>query len=115
MAYFSIGVGPKEHIASFNISVIQDLPGVGQNLQEHVCYSGLTFVVNDTTAGVTSNSLLNIKNFLQFFEKGKGKNPNLIFNVLFKKNKIDFTKTNIMFQSFTRKKTQWLNLMFISN
>jgi choline dehydrogenase len=29
------GVGPREELESFNISVIKDLPGVGTNLQDH--------------------------------------------------------------------------------
>lgn len=30
------GVGPKETLDKFNIPVIKDLPGVGQNLHNHV-------------------------------------------------------------------------------
>lgn len=30
------GIGPKETLDKFNIPVIIDLPGVGQNLQNHV-------------------------------------------------------------------------------
>ena len=30
------GVGPKDHLQSLNIDVINDLPGVGQNLQDHL-------------------------------------------------------------------------------
>lgn len=30
------GLGPAEHLASHSIPVIQDLPGVGQNLQDHM-------------------------------------------------------------------------------
>jgi len=29
------GIGPAEHLRSFGINVIQDLPGVGQNLRDH--------------------------------------------------------------------------------
>ena len=29
------GVGPAEHLRSFGIPVVQDLPGVGQNLRDH--------------------------------------------------------------------------------
>ena len=29
------GIGPAEHLASFGINVVQDLPGVGQNLRDH--------------------------------------------------------------------------------
>lgn len=30
------GIGPKETLDKFNIPTVQDLPGVGQNLQNHV-------------------------------------------------------------------------------
>jgi len=30
------GVGPAEHLATHDISVVHDLPGVGQNLQDHL-------------------------------------------------------------------------------
>jgi choline dehydrogenase len=30
------GIGPQEHLRSLGISLVQDLPGVGANLQEHV-------------------------------------------------------------------------------
>ena len=29
------GIGPAEHLRSFGINVVQDLPGVGQNLRDH--------------------------------------------------------------------------------
>ncbi|CAK9810597.1 Glucose dehydrogenase [FAD, quinone] [Anthophora quadrimaculata] len=40
------GIGPKEHLAEFNIPVISDLR-VGDNLQDHVGLGGLTFIVNE--------------------------------------------------------------------
>jgi choline dehydrogenase len=33
------GIGPADHLRSFKIKVIEDLPGVGQNLQDHVAVS----------------------------------------------------------------------------
>nr|CAD7572698.1 unnamed protein product [Timema californicum] len=39
------GLGPREHLEELGIPVIQDLP-VGDNLQDHVTLSGLTFLVN---------------------------------------------------------------------
>jgi choline dehydrogenase len=31
------GIGPAEHLREFGIDVVQDLPAVGQNLQDHAC------------------------------------------------------------------------------
>ncbi|KAK2575515.1 hypothetical protein KPH14_011236 [Odynerus spinipes] len=33
------GIGPKEHLRAVNVSVVKDLPGVGENLQNHVSYT----------------------------------------------------------------------------
>ncbi|CAG2060290.1 unnamed protein product [Timema podura] len=41
------GLGPREHLKELGIPVIQDLP-VGDNLQDHVTLSGLTFLVNES-------------------------------------------------------------------
>nr|CAD7404919.1 unnamed protein product [Timema cristinae] len=41
------GLGPREHLEELGIPVIQDLP-VGDNLQDHVTLSGLTFLVNES-------------------------------------------------------------------
>ncbi len=30
------GIGPKDHLTSLGIAVVKDLPGVGQNLQDHI-------------------------------------------------------------------------------
>ncbi|XP_054004393.1 glucose dehydrogenase [FAD, quinone]-like isoform X2 [Hylaeus anthracinus] len=40
------GIGPKDHLQEMGIPVVHDLPGVGQNLQDHVGMSGLTYLVD---------------------------------------------------------------------
>ncbi|KAL1432593.1 hypothetical protein MTO96_013065 [Rhipicephalus appendiculatus] len=40
--YCSPGIGPKEQLQEFEIPVIADLPGVGENLAEHVYPGGLS-------------------------------------------------------------------------
>ncbi|XP_066591994.1 glucose dehydrogenase [FAD, quinone]-like [Prorops nasuta] len=40
------GIGPQEHLRSVNVSVVKDLPGVGENLQNHVSYT-LSFTINE--------------------------------------------------------------------
>lgn len=39
------GIGPKEHLESFGINVVQDLP-VGKNLHDHVSFPWMTATVN---------------------------------------------------------------------
>lgn len=36
------GIGPREHLENLSISVVADLP-VGQSLQDHVYFNGITF------------------------------------------------------------------------
>ncbi|XP_078033752.1 glucose dehydrogenase [FAD, quinone] isoform X2 [Augochlora pura] len=33
------GIGPKEHLRAVNVSLVKDLPGVGENLQNHVSFT----------------------------------------------------------------------------
>lgn len=40
------GIGPAQHLNDIGIPVIQDLPGVGMNLQDHVGIGGITFLVD---------------------------------------------------------------------
>lgn len=40
------GIGPKETLDKFKIPVVADLPGVGQNLQDHLTASVLTFALD---------------------------------------------------------------------
>lgn len=41
------GIGPKQHLEEIGIPVIQNL-SVGMNLQDHISFNGLTFLVNDS-------------------------------------------------------------------
>ncbi|XP_052871211.1 glucose dehydrogenase [FAD, quinone]-like, partial [Anopheles cruzii] len=41
------GVGPAEQLEKHRIRVIQDLPGVGQNLQDHVAAGGGVFLIQN--------------------------------------------------------------------
>jgi len=65
------GIGPRDHLESFNITVLKDAPGVGNNLQEHVSMSGLTFLVNDTVS-LTEERLARLEPFLRYVNDGKG-------------------------------------------
>ncbi|MGV1754960.1 GMC family oxidoreductase [Agrobacterium sp. CG674] len=37
------GIGPEEHLAEHGIPVVQNLPGVGQNFQDHIMVAGLVW------------------------------------------------------------------------
>lgn len=37
------GIGPADHLGAFGIDVVADLPGVGQNLQDHVLLAGIRY------------------------------------------------------------------------
>jgi hypothetical protein len=38
------GIGDNEHLSQFGIPMVHHLPGVGQNLQDHVASYGLTWI-----------------------------------------------------------------------
>jgi choline dehydrogenase-like flavoprotein len=65
------GIGPKDHLTSLGIRVIEDLP-VGFNLQDHVTMSALTFLVNQsvtlTDLGIGSDP----GNFFDYLTQGTG-------------------------------------------
>ncbi|CAH0595395.1 unnamed protein product [Chrysodeixis includens] len=63
------GVGPKEHLKSFGIPVIQDLP-VGKTLYDHITYPGLIFTVNVTGISMNENRDGNIQNVLDWLQFG---------------------------------------------
>lgn len=65
------GIGAREHLESFNITVVQDLPGVGENLQDHVALVGVLFKLN---ASVAEGPYLaeDIRSFLQWISTGTG-------------------------------------------
>lgn len=64
------GIGPAEHLKENDIEVVHDLPGVGQNLQDHldVC------LVQRCTKNITYDKLNEISIGLQYylFKKGPG-------------------------------------------
>lgn len=60
------GIGPADQLRRVGIPVLQDLPGVGQNMYDHMSHLGPTFVVNTTGESLTVNrlGLLAMKNFI---------------------------------------------------
>lgn len=64
------GVGPAEHLAEMNITVLADLP-VGEQLQDHVGVSGLVFPVNRSVSIVESEMQSPVR-VLQYLTGGTG-------------------------------------------
>ncbi|KAL0131171.1 hypothetical protein PUN28_002615 [Cardiocondyla obscurior] len=65
------GIGPRDHLNSLGINVIEDLP-VGFNLQDHVSMSALTFLVNESVTIVEPRLGSNPAEFLKYLTKGTG-------------------------------------------
>ncbi|XP_076767226.1 glucose dehydrogenase [FAD, quinone] [Xylocopa sonorina] len=59
------GIGPKEHLQEVGIPVIQDSPGVGQNLQDHIAVGGLVFLI-DYPISIVINRLVNLNSALRY-------------------------------------------------
>ncbi|XKL64779.1 hypothetical protein PGB90_004865 [Kerria lacca] len=64
------GIGPKEHLTDLGIPVIEDLR-VGENLNEHYSFLGLSFLVNETGSALVQKRL-NLQKFLDWLNNGKG-------------------------------------------
>jgi choline dehydrogenase len=62
------GVGPADHLKRLNLSVVVDLPGVGQNLQDHPL-AGVAFACTRTDTLDRAESLRNILKFM-FLRRG---------------------------------------------
>ncbi|KAE8747714.1 Glucose dehydrogenase acceptor-like, partial [Frankliniella occidentalis] len=64
------GVGPRDHLRSLGIPVIQDLK-VGHNLQDHIGLGGFTFMVNKEVSMV-QNRIENVPAVLRYAMFGDG-------------------------------------------
>ncbi|CAH2005465.1 unnamed protein product [Acanthoscelides obtectus] len=65
------GVGPEAHLQAQGIDVIQDLPGVGQNLQDHLNFFGF-FVKLDHNAEKPHSPLTNLDAVYEYFTRRTG-------------------------------------------
>ena len=72
------GIGPEDHLRGKGIEVTHHLPGVGQNLQDHVAVGGVTFLFNSppTTkpvgAGIVLPRLFTLKTYYSFINNHSG-------------------------------------------
>ncbi|XP_029174503.1 glucose dehydrogenase [FAD, quinone]-like [Nylanderia fulva] len=55
------GIGPAKHLAELGIDVVRDVPGVGENLMDHVAFGGLTWMV-DEPVGIKLQEMINPAN-----------------------------------------------------
>ena len=62
------GIGPADHLKALGIDVVSDLPGVGQNLQDHLA-SGVQYHCTQPISLANAEKLGNVVNFL-LFKKG---------------------------------------------
>jgi choline dehydrogenase len=62
------GVGPADHLRAHGVSVVSDLPGVGQNLQDHL----IAAMAYACAQPITLDSAETIVNLLKFIALGRG-------------------------------------------
>ncbi|KAL2716006.1 hypothetical protein V1478_013682 [Vespula squamosa] len=65
------GIGARNHLEDLGIPVIQNTPGVGQNLQDHIALGGLIFLI-DYQISLKTSILMNLKYLLQYAIYRKG-------------------------------------------
>ncbi|KAI2467481.1 hypothetical protein F4781DRAFT_444255 [Annulohypoxylon bovei var. microspora] len=66
------GVGPADILKKFDIPIVADRPGVGQNLEDHVMYGPSYRVQLDTILGETSDPATAIPNLVEYFTRARG-------------------------------------------
>ncbi|OXA50883.1 Glucose dehydrogenase [FAD, quinone] [Folsomia candida] len=65
------GIGPSEHLASVGVTPVLDLPGVGQNLQDHVLTLFGPFLLNESISFLTDRDLT-YQSVLEYVKNGTG-------------------------------------------
>ena len=73
------GIGPRDHLESLGINVIEDLK-VGYNLQDHVALGGLTFLINKQTS-LMLERITSLSTLMNYVVRGRG--LFIIFGVVF--------------------------------
>jgi choline dehydrogenase-like flavoprotein len=66
------GIGPEEHLQSQDIPVVHDLPGVGENLQDHLMTSLWVQSHGKAHVGVDPFDIVNPLRYFNFFKNGRG-------------------------------------------
>lgn len=71
------GIGPREHLESFGITVIKDLR-VGETLYDHITFPGLAFTLNSTRLTIVEKRESTIQNVLEYRNYGDGPMTSLV-------------------------------------
>ena len=66
------GIGPKDQLKSVGVDIKHNLPGVGENLQDHVMTSLWLVSENSDQLGINPFDLVNPLKYLKYFIWGKG-------------------------------------------
>lgn len=67
------GIGPKEHLQELNIPLVVDLPGVGQNLQDHPDFIFGYEAKDSRLIGISAAGALNLaKEFIRYIKNRRG-------------------------------------------
>ncbi|NOX50476.1 MAG: hypothetical protein GXP16_08070 [Gammaproteobacteria bacterium] len=76
------GVGPAQHLNNMGIEVVHDLPGVGQNLQEHPCIPMQARMKVKTVNQQLNNPLSIVRHGFDWLVSGKGPLTSVAFQAL---------------------------------
>ncbi|KAE9967412.1 hypothetical protein EG328_008205 [Venturia inaequalis] len=67
------GVGPAEELKQHGISIVKALPGVGENLMDHIVFPGLTFKTDKSaSAHYLQDPVASLPGVVQWFRDGTG-------------------------------------------
>ncbi|MEH6586408.1 MAG: choline dehydrogenase [Halioglobus sp.] len=66
------GIGQKQHLEDLDITVLKDLPGVGENLQDHLTINVQQGIEGIGTFYEETRPLSLVKNLFKYFSQGKG-------------------------------------------
>ncbi|XP_046384930.1 glucose dehydrogenase [FAD, quinone]-like [Ischnura elegans] len=65
------GVGPQDHLKEKGIAVIKDLPGVGENLIDHLSFTGLVHTI-EVPQAIIQNRDVNFESVAKYYERHEG-------------------------------------------
>lgn len=65
------GIGPRKHLEQLRIPVIKDAP-VGENLQDHVSFGIVIFLLNSSVSIVDNRIASNLSNTFEYFFRNTG-------------------------------------------